>query len=289
MNWYKQQSIIQKEAWNWDKATTGFWAGIAIGLASWLGISQLEIQNLKKQTDGDDQKVVQILKEEVQRQGGNPDQIIQELNENKIQEHAVQGKPQQATYEQLKNKKDNPEEDKTSENYIGRMGEREGIHNTAYDDKTGVITVGIGHAMGSNPGPENMHAKRSRSVFKKLWGNSVNWDDIYNEKASLTDEQVRELALYDINDHIERARSMFPQYETYPEYLQEALLDSVFRGDTGNKTTALINQGRWREAADEYINRKDYINAEKNGMRGIKIRMDKNRAAMLQYAKELGQ
>lgn len=309
MNWYKQQSIMQKESWNWDKANAGFWAGIAIGLASWLGVTQLELENIKSQV-GSDEAVVQTLKEEVKRQGGDPDQIIEQTVPQKtnLKEHSVLEEPQYATYDQLRNMRQNPEESidkKEDQNqkhfdiYSDRLEQREGKWTHAYDDKTGseynggprkgVITVGVGHAMGANPDSSDRHAPRSRKVFQKLFGNAVNWDDVYNGKVELTEQQVNALTMEDIMEHVQRAQRLFPNYDTYPDYIQEALLDSVFRGDTGKKTAALINQGNWRAAADEYINRQDYINAERNNMRGIKIRMDKNRAAMLQYAKELGQ
>lgn len=44
MNWYKQQSKIQKEAWDWDKAQKGFWAGIALGLAGVAGVIPIRTQ-----------------------------------------------------------------------------------------------------------------------------------------------------------------------------------------------------------------------------------------------------
>lgn len=296
MNWYKTQSIIQKESANWDKVQKGFWAGVAIGLASWLGLSTVQLQNLKSQFGNNEQALVNTLKQEVEKQGGNPDQILQQNSQNKIniqeQIPSVRSPLKQENEPANVNQKPNNSIEKEKDYYnlyINRMKEREGWRNKAYDDGIGIITVGVGHAMGKSPDSSNVHAKRSREVFKKLFGNSVNWDDVYNKRVSLTDSQVAALAKYDIEDHKNRAKSMFVNFENYPDYVQEALIDSVFRGDTGKATTALINQGNWRAAADEYINRKDYINAERNNMRGIKTRMDKNRAAFLQYAKELGQ
>lgn len=279
MNWYKQQSSIQKEAWDWQKMQKGFWTGIALGLASWLGLSQLEVQNLKQQFNGDDQQVAQVLKEEVEKRGGNPEEIIQQ--------NTTEATPStEPDINQQKESIENSNEN-VAENYLDHMIAREGVENTVYQDTSGIPTIGIGHAMGRTP--NDQWAQRSQKVFNELFGNTVGWNAVHNGKQSLTDDQVKQLVLYDINEHIERAERIFPKYNTYPEYVKTALLDSVYRGDTGPKTTALINQGRWHEAADEYINRKDYRNAIQNNARGIKIRMDKNRNAMLQYAKELGQ
>lgn len=306
MNWYKQQSLIQKEAWDWQRFQKGFWAGAALALAGWLGLSQLEVQRLQSEL-GNDEEVVQVLREEVQKQGGNPEQIIQENPTEVVQEESgqevVQPAPTRMTAEEEQTE-GNPESAEQDDNhyydmYIDRLEQREGNWTHAYDDRTsneynggprrGVITIGVGHAMGANPTDSDRHAPRSQRVFQELFGNSVNWNDVYHGRAELTEEQVAALARYDIEEHVQRAIRLLPQYETYPEYVQEALLDSVFRGDTGQRTAALINQGNWRAAADEYINRMDYINAERNNMRGIKIRMDRNRAAMLRYAEELGQ
>jgi len=97
------------------------------------------------------------------------------------------------------------------------------------------------------------------------------------------------LANYDIRRHLRRARRIFPAFDNYPDYVQYALLDSIYRGDTGPATIKLINAGKWRDAAREYLNRYDYKNANALGIPGIKPRMEMNRDAMLRYAEELGQ
>jgi len=298
MNWYKQQSKIQKEAWNWDKAQKGFWAGIALGLAGWLGLSQVELNNMRNQLGNDDQALAQALDEEVRDHGGDPQQILQqnpsEVSANPDGTEIVQRAPTRPTPEE-EQAAANPEEGPDFVDlYMDRMAEREGFRNQVYDDGVGVWTIGIGHAMDDGNGG---HVERSQRAFQQVFGNSVNWNDVRNGRVSLTDEQVRQLAAYDIDDKANVAREMFNDFDTFPPYLQEALLDSVYRGDTGQRTTALINQGRWREAAVEYLNRRDYIDAVNNRpdprtgrlMRGIIPRMEHNRDAMLRYAEELGQ
>jgi len=163
------------------------------------------------------------------------------------------------------------------ERFAGHIKQYEGFRNAVYDDGIGNATIGIGHLV----------TPKSRGIFQRLFGNTVNYDAIISGQAKLTNEQVNQLAKYDINKHLKRARSMFPKFDTYPYYVKEALLNSVYRGDTGQKTVALINSGRWEEAAAEYINRHDYQNAGSLGIRGIIRRMDANRDAMLEYAKQL--
>ena len=137
-------------------------------------------------------------------------------------------------------------------------------------------TVGIGHYLGSE----------SRNIFKNLFGNSVNYDDVLSGKRSLTDDEINKLAEYDTERHLERARALFPRFDSYPEYLQFALLDSVFRGDMGPKTAQLINQNNFAAASQMHLTRPDYKNAEKWGIPGIIQRMDYHANAMNQYSQE---
>ena len=298
MNWYKQQSKIQKEAWDWDKAQKGFWAGIALGLAGWLGLSQLELNNLRSQLGNDDQALVQSLGEEVRNQGGDPQQIMQqnpsEVSENPDGTEVVQPAPTRPTPKEEQAEVNTEEGPDFVELCMDRLIEREGFRNKVYPDGAGVATVGIGHAMDDGNGG---HVERSQRAFKYTFGDEVDWNDIRYGKDSLTDDEVRELAEYDIKDKANLARSMFNDFDNFPPYLQEALIDSVYRGDTGSNTTILINQGRWRAAAKEYLNRRDYSDAKagrphhRTGvvMSGIVPRMEENRDAMLRYADELGQ
>lgn len=287
MNWYKQQSVIQKEA--------GFWGGVAggmiVGLAVWLGLSQAELYQLKQQHQGNEQDVVQTLKEEVQRQGGDPIQIIQKQQSQP--ETEVQPKP---TYPPQSEKPKPEEAQKPKEkdyfnSYIKRFEKREARWTKAYDDKTGkaytggprkgVITVGVGHAMGANPTDSDRHAPRSRRVFKQLFGDDVNWDNVYNGKQELSQKQVDALAKLDIEEHAARAEKLIPNLSQQSEEVQEMAIDAAFRGDLGPKASALISVGNWMPAAKEYLNHKQYHNAEELGIRGIIPRMEENASKLV--------
>ena len=132
--------------------------------------------------------------------------------------------------------------------------------------------------------------RESRQIFNHLFGNAVNFDDIVSGRATLDTTQIRTLAEYDIKRHAERAIKLVPEYNTYPSYVQSALLNGVFRGDLSGspKTLRLINSGQWREAASEYLDNEEYKNAVANGIPGIRPRMEENRDAFLRYARELG-
>ena len=164
---------------------------------------------------------------------------------------------------------------------------REGSSNVKYGQEPGEVAIGVGHTM-YNPNLSSP-TLRSRRAFASVFGDVVDFDAVLSGQQSLTDNQVAALVDYDITEHIKRARRLMPKFNNYPAYLQYALLDSVYRGDTGSKALRLINGGRWREAATEYLNRRDYRNADALGIPGIRGRMENNRAAMLKYAQELGQ
>jgi hypothetical protein len=167
--------------------------------------------------------------------------------------------------------------------YAEYTGNFEGRKPKVYDpnpnDGKPEPTIGVGHYLDRGD---------SEETFARVLP-ELDYDEICNGNQELTETQINKLFSEDIKDYVARAKSFFPKFDTYPEYLQKALVDGFYRGDLGDspKTRALINSGNFEEAADEYIDRKDYRNAIENGMRGVKTRMDANRDAMIQYAIEI--
>ncbi len=49
----------------------------------------------------------------------------------------------------------------------------------------------------------------------------------------------------------------------------------------------LINEGKWDKVADEYLNRTDYKNCERDELREFKLRLDWNADIFRKYAEEL--
>ncbi len=169
--------------------------------------------------------------------------------------------------------------DKETENIKKAIKENEGSRAFVYDIG-GAKHIGVGHKI----------TAESRSVFMKLFGCDTScFDDLVDGKTSLTSTQVDELFTHDINIYIKRTKNLFPSYDSYPDYIKMALVSSVYRGEmeSGHETVKLINEGKWREAAVEYINRKDYREAAAKGLGGIVKRMDANRDSFLRYAGEL--
>ena len=76
-----------------------------------------------------------------------------------------------------------------------------------------------------------------------------------------------------------------PKYDSYPRYIQMAIMNASYRGDLGPATIKLINQGAWNKVSKEYLNHPNYINP--GNLRGVVKRMKSNADAFNRYAKEL--
>jgi len=160
-----------------------------------------------------------------------------------------------------------------------RLERNEGNRNRAFRiGNEGEIDIGMGHVM-SHPHHNNPTA-RSRRVFQSLFGNSVDFDRVLRGQDTLSQGQLNQLNDYEINEHLERARARFPQFDTYPQNAQFAILDAIYRGDMGPATARLINSGDYEEAVEEYLNHRGYQTAVQRGLSGIRRRMEDNQAGL---------
>jgi GH24 family phage-related lysozyme (muramidase) len=87
-------------------------------------------------------------------------------------------------------------------------------------------------------------------------------------------------------EHEEYARRVLVHWDLYPEYLQAELMSAVYRGDLQQspKFRRLLNQCRYEEAAEEFLNHKEYFSDTTPP--SIKRRLEKVSAAVSQYAVE---
>ena len=141
--------------------------------------------------------------------------------------------------------------------------------------------IGIGHKITAD----------SRSVFERELGcDTTCFDALLNDGKKLSDDQVNKLFDYEIrNIYLPATKRLFNHYDEYPDYVKKALVSSVYRGEMeeSHDTVRLINEGEWRRAAVEYVNRVDYRMAPSLGLDGIVTRMNANRDFFLDYAVEL--
>jgi hypothetical protein len=87
--------------------------------------------------------------------------------------------------------------------------------------------------------------------------------------------------------YLNRARAVTPEYDELPRDKRLAILSAVYRGDLSPKhrTAELMREGKWKEAAKEYLNHGDYMKAKAENQKagrianGVQTRMERNAAA----------
>jgi len=115
---------------------------------------------------------------------------------------------------------------------------------------------------------------------------SVGYGTIGQPGQVVTEEQARQAAENHIRTVVlPQARKAIPQFDSLPENVRIAIVNGWYRGDMGGspKTLALINEGRWAEAADEYLDHDEYRAAKASGS-GVAARMEANAAALRSMA-----
>lgn len=85
----------------------------------------------------------------------------------------------------------------------------------------------------------------------------------------------------------ERAKTVVPDYDNLPARAQRAVMSAVYRGDlkASHRTAKLLREGKYKEAAAEYLNNEEYRSSKAKNQKagkvvdGIQIRMEENAAA----------
>ncbi len=97
------------------------------------------------------------------------------------------------------------------------------------------------------------------------------------EGDTITKEKALEYLKEDITIRLDEIQNRIPLFNQFSENLQLALFYEYYRGSVGQSTETikLINAGKFKEAAEEFLRNDEYINAEKLGKRGIKESMEK--------------
>ena len=95
------------------------------------------------------------------------------------------------------------------------------------------------------------------------------------EGDTITKEQAEKNLAEDVEVRLEEIQDLIPNFANISEPLQIALFSEYCRGSVRQspKTVALINQGRFQEAAAEFLNNDEYRNAVKRKRKGIRERM----------------
>jgi len=158
---------------------------------------------------------------------------------------------------------------KTSD-YIGQW---EGKRKSVYLDTENKPTIGIGHYL--------TNRQQDRDLFKSLFGNSVNYDNVLKGKQTLTNDQIERLFNVDVKIKERLANNKINNFSSLPQYVKNAIINAFYRGDIGPKTIKLMNAGKWNLVAKEYLNHEN----ARSGPKQIQLRMKTNAAAFDKFAK----
>lgn len=121
------------------------------------------------------------------------------------------------------------------------------------------------------------------------WGHTGSQAKIGNK---ISNTKAEELLKQDITAEENKAKTMFPKYDTYPLYLKRALTNTVYRGEakSTHDWVKAANSGNWTSAATKYLEgwNIDFSKADDPTMVGsVAHRMVTNQRAMKRYANEL--
>jgi hypothetical protein len=136
------------------------------------------------------------------------------------------------------------------------------------------FTVGHGHLLDGS--------KRSREAFKETFPDK-NYDEFMSGRGTLTKQEASLLLEKDMPTYIERAKKFTDSYgglkfKDHTEELQVQLISATYRGSWGlsPKARRLLSQGKYEEAANEFLNNKEYRDAATDTrITGIRARMEK--------------
>lgn len=93
----------------------------------------------------------------------------------------------------------------------------------------------------------------------------------------ITDDEAERLLDKDIDAKITLSRRLLKNFDGLPLQVKLAVINGMFRGDLSGspETLKLLNANKFKQAAREYLNNKEYKTTKK---RGIKKRMEWNAA-----------
>jgi GH24 family phage-related lysozyme (muramidase) len=136
---------------------------------------------------------------------------------------------------------------------VNFIADREGYIPTARIPTRGDrLTVGYGHTQGVRQG------------------------------QTMTEEEARQALSDDIDSRLPEIRRAIPQFDNLTAEAQAPLISEWFRGSLvqSRATRRLINQGRYDQAATEFLNNDEYRNAVRRNRRGIRQRMEETSNAI---------
>ena len=103
---------------------------------------------------------------------------------------------------------------------------------------------------------------------------------------SIDKDSAERLLDTDVRTRIGTIRKALPSFSSFPESLQDAIFSEHYRGSImqSPNTRRLINEGKYREAADEFLDNDQYRTAEADGIPGIRPRMERVSRELIKFS-----
>ncbi len=129
-----------------------------------------------------------------------------------------------------------------------------------YKDDVGIYTIGIGNKIGDG-------SKAAKNQWVKKYGNSISpqfAEQLFDKKLSFHLNRVKDIFGLSFNDLNDQQAAV--------------LLDISYRGDLlpGMDWVKLLQKGKNIEAANEYLDHKEYKRRKSKGRDGVVKRMERN-------------
>jgi GH24 family phage-related lysozyme (muramidase) len=101
----------------------------------------------------------------------------------------------------------------------------------------------------------------------------------------ITKDEAKDLLIKDVESRTKELQTAFKDYDKYSLDMKKNLASSWFRGSLiqSKKTRKLINEGKFKEAADEFLDNQEYRTAKEKNKEGIRKRMEATANALRNY------
>ena len=131
-----------------------------------------------------------------------------------------------------------------------KLDKYEGVRSSEYKDSKGKSTLAKGHLVTSE----------TPKILENLGYSSDEVSKILVGQMDMSADKIEELFDIDLKNKTEQAKKLIKNYDSLSPDLQSELIQLNYRGDLVQSPTTrrLINEGKFKEAAEELLNHEEY-------------------------------
>ena len=199
-----------------------------------------------------------------------PDQPDQPKQIKKEPEYEVSTPPPGYKKPVLKHKEPQPQEEPQKQTHIDLnkimdyIKHFEGVKNKAYTDTKGKRTIGAGF---------NLDRKDAEKIIKSL---GYNFNDIYNGKVAIKEEDVNKLLKDETEKAIENAKLAVKNFDNLPIDIKYVVVDMAYNMGLNKlsafeDTIAALNRNDFAEAAKEMVDSPWFNQVKRRSKHHVKV------------------